>query len=285
MAGIEHALTIGSARVASPIDLAPTSKGPWNMGNADLTVIVPAYNEVATIDAILDRVAASPVVGQLIVVDDGSTDGTWAAIESRGRREGWSFEAIRHPVNSGKGAAIRTGLASVRCEFVVVQDADLEYDPADYEALVAPLVADEADVVFGSRYLKPGRPLPLTINRLCVYLLNLMVLALYGRRVTDEATCYKAFRTSDLEAMDLRCARFEFCPEVTAKACRMRLRFAEVPIAYHPRTLLEGKKIGWRDGVEAISTLLAWRFRRFRPRERGRDGQVLLTSLPMTGEA
>ena len=232
-----------------------------------LTVIVPAYNEAATIEPLLDAVAAAPCIKQIVVVDDGSTDGTAAAIERWMLRCGGDVELIRHRVNRGKGAAIRTGLDRARGEVVLIQDADLEYDPGDYPTLIGPILSGRAEVVFGSRYLRPGNPLPWTANRLCVHLLNGIVRVLYRRRITDEATCYKALRVELLRRMDLRCERFEFCPEVTAKACLLGVRIVEVPVRYSPRSRLDGKKIRWWDGVEAIATLVRWRLARFEPVE------------------
>jgi dolichol-phosphate mannosyltransferase len=233
----------------------------------ELSVIVPVYNEAVTIAELLDRVLAVACRKQLVIVDDGSTDATRAVVDDWRSRQGSAdkVQLLTHPVNRGKGAAIRTGLAGVRGDVVLIQDADLEYEPADYLRLIEPILVGEADVVFGSRYLSGENHLPWTANRLCVHLLNSMVRMLYGQRITDEATCYKAFRTDVLRRLDLQCERFEFCPEVTAKVCRMGIRIHEVPIRYHPRTVSEGKKIRWRDGVEAISTLLYWRFARFRP--------------------
>lgn len=232
---------------------------------ATLTVIVPAYNEAATIEAILDAVAAAPCRKQVVVVDDGSTDQTAAAVERWIEGRGGEIELIRHRENRGKGAAIRTGLGRARGEVVLVQDADLEYDPGDFPSLIDPILSGRADVVFGSRYLRPARPLPWTANRLCVLLLNGIVRLLYRRKITDEATCYKALRTELLRRMDLKCERFEFCPEVTAKACLLGLSIMEVPVSYSPRTRRDGKKIRWWDGVEAIATLVRWRLSRFNP--------------------
>lgn len=247
-----------------------------------LTVIVPVYNEAATVNELLRRVVAVRLDMQVIVVDDGSSDGTTAALE---RWEGQPrVELLAHTRNRGKGAAIRTALEQARGRFTIVQDADLEYDPRDYERLLAPMLAHEADVVFGSRYLRrPGRdrseisvgsahptgaePLnttyparqPWNTFRLGVCLLNVATRWLYGARLTDEATCYKAFSTDVLRSMALECERFEFCPEVTAKACCLGLRIVEVPVRYSPRDLTEGKKIRWRDGWEALWTLWRWR--------------------------
>lgn len=224
-----------------------------------LSVIVPVYNEVATVTRLLDRVLAVPYPKQLIVVDDGSTDGSTALLKQ------WADHPevilLQHPHNRGKGAAIRTGLAHAQGRFTLVQDADLEYDPRDYPRLLEPLLQGRADIVYGSRYLRPS-PGSRSCGRLFRYgvaLLNLAVRLLYGVRLTDEATCYKVFPTDVLRAMDLQCERFEFCPEVTAKACRMVLTIAEVPICYTPRTAAEGKKIRWTDGWEALATLWKWR--------------------------
>jgi glycosyltransferase involved in cell wall biosynthesis len=172
---------------------------------------------------------------------------------------------LHHLHNRGKGAAIRTGLSHAHGRFTIVQDADLEYDPRDYPRLLEPLLPGRADIVYGSRYLRPspGSRRGTRLFRYGVSVLNLVLRFLYGVRLTDEATCYKVFPTNVLRAMDLQCERFEFCPEVTAKACRMGLTIAEVPIRYTPRTATEGKKIRWTDGWEALVTL--WRWRRWRP--------------------
>lgn len=246
-----------------------------------LSLIIPAYNEAATIGELLARVSCAPYSKQIIVVDDGSTDGTAAAIER------WcagsdvvGVELLSHSVNRGKGAAIRTGLTAARGGITVIQDADLEYDPNDYPKLVEPILRAEAEVVYGSRYLRKENLLPWTANRLCVHLLNAMVRILYFRRITDEATCYKCFRTNLLQSVDLQCERFEFCPEVTAKICRMGVPFREVAIRYKPRTSQEGKKIGWRDGIDAIKTLLYWRFARF---ETLNGASIVRNNLTPTG--
>lgn len=224
-----------------------------------LSVIVPVYNEVATVARLLDRVRAVPYPKQLILVDDGSTDGSTELLKK------WADHPdvilLHHPQNRGKGAAIRTGLVHASGRFTLVQDADLEYDPCDYPRLLKPLLQGQADIVYGSRYLRPSpnsRPCP-RLFRYGVAVLNVAVRLLYGVRLTDEATCYKVFPTDLLRAMDLQCERFEFCPEVTAKACRMGLTIAEVSVRYTPRTTAEGKKIRWMDGWEALRTLWKWR--------------------------
>ncbi len=230
-----------------------------------LSVIIPVYNEVGTIDELLRRVLAAPYPKLVIVVDDGSTDGTAEALE---RWEGHSqIVLLQHSRNRGKGAAIRTGLDHAEGCYTIVQDADLEYDPNDYPAVIEPLLNGEAEVVYGSRYLRPpdGPPRRWSLSRCGVSALNLCARLLYGARLTDEATCYKAFPTAMLRAMDLECERFEFCPEVTAKACRLGVRILEVPIGYDARNRGAGKKIRWTDGLQALATL--WRWRKWRPKE------------------
>jgi prepilin-type N-terminal cleavage/methylation domain-containing protein len=227
-------------------------------GEPLLTVIVPVYNEARTVEELLRRVLAAPYDKQITVVDDGSTDGT-AAILQRWKRHA-QVEVLTHPTNRGKGAAIRTGLQHARGRFTIIQDADLEYDPQDYPLLIEPLLRGEAGVVYGSRNLAKGPDrAPWSVYRCGVMLLNWCVRVLYGRRITDEATCYKAFPTEVLKAMDLKCERFEFCPEVTAKACRMGLAIREVPIHYRARGVKEGKKLRLQDGWAALKTLWRWR--------------------------
>ena len=219
---------------------------------------MPVYNERATLEALLLRVLAVPVDKEVVVVDDGSRDGTREVLAELATR--LPIRALLHERNRGKGAAIRTALAEARGEIVIIQDADLEYDPEDYPRLIAPIVRGETNVVYGSRYLSHENPLPLTHFKVAVLLLNAMANLLYGTRLSDEATCYKVFRASLLKSLPLRCVRFEFCPEVTARVAKRGERILELPIRYHYRTREQGKKIGWRDGFEAIWTLLRYRF-------------------------
>ncbi len=223
-----------------------------------LSVIIPVYNEKKTIRELLWRVRAAEIDKEIIVVDDFSTDGTRQYLESIQREPG--VKVILHPSNMGKGCAIRTAIPHVTGDVVIIQDADLEYDPQDYTKLVRPILEGRTSVVYGSRYLNPDNELPLTRFKIAVLLLTAMANVLYNAGITDEATCYKVFKSDVLKGIPLKCKRFEFCPEVTAKLRKRGYRIEEVPISFKYRTTKEGKKIGWRDGVEAILTLLKYRF-------------------------
>ncbi len=229
----------------------------------EVSVIVPALNEEATIGEVVERLLALPLSVQVIVVDDGSTDRTAAMLAPYEDR----ILVLRNERPSGKGSAIRQALLHVRGEAVIIQDADLEYAPEQIPEVVRPILQGESDVVYGSRFTQgfpEGMALP---NRVVNVLLAWTVRLLFFRRITDEATCYKAFRREVLLDMGLSCRRFEFCPEVTAKALRMRKDILEVPIDYEPRSKAAGKKIRWTDAPDAFWTLLKWRFRAWkRPR-------------------
>ena len=222
-----------------------------------VSFIVPAHNEAATIEALLERVHDLPFEKQVIVVDDGSTDATGDILARWEEQRG--VIAVRQP-HRGKGSAIRAAIPHVDGEIVVFQDADLEYDPADVPALIDPLARGVADVVFGSR-LSGGRPQRaylfwhLVGNRF----LSLLANVLYNTTLTDIETGYKAFRADVLRDLDLRSDGFGVEPEITAKVCKRGLRIYELPIAYYGRTYAEGKKITWRDGVKAIWVLLRFR--------------------------
>lgn len=226
-----------------------------------LSVIIPVYNERGTIARVLELVAASPVEKEIIVIDDGSTDGTREFLESRTHNGLRPFHLCVQPVNAGKGSAIREGLKHVTGDLVIVQDADLELDPADYAALIAPIVNGESEVVFGSRFMRPVQEIPpliLLFNRCITTATNI----LFGTNLTDEAAGYKVFRTELIKSIPLNCRRFEFCPEVTAKLLRKGHRIVEVPVTYRPRTKRQGKKLHWKDGFAALWTLLRYRFTR-----------------------
>ncbi len=220
-----------------------------------VSVLVPVYNEVAHVDELLQAIHASPVKKEIIIVDDGSTDGTREKLKALPPID--DVTIVFHEKNCGKGAAIRTALAYARGEYVLIQDSDLEYDPQDYAVLLRPLEQQQANVVYGVRPDRPERGLRFFLGaKLLTHLTNL----LYFAGIHDEATCYKAFRRSLLERIQLECHRFEFCPEVTAKLCRMGEKIAEVPISYTPRSAVEGKKIRHSDGWLAIWTLIRYRF-------------------------
>jgi len=224
-----------------------------------VSVLVPVYNEAAHLDELLRAIHASPVKKEIIIVDDGSTDGTREKLCTMSLGE--DVTVVFHEKNCGKGAAIRTALEYARGEYVLIQDSDLEYDPQDYAALLSPLEQGHADVVYGVRPDRPERGLRFFLGaKLLTHLTNL----LYGAGIHDEATCYKVFRRSLLSQISLECHRFEFCPEVTAKLCRMGKPIAEVPVSYTPRSAGEGKKIRHSDGWLAIWTLLRYRFGRRR---------------------
>jgi glycosyltransferase involved in cell wall biosynthesis len=220
-----------------------------------LTVVVPVYNEERTVVDLLDRVLAAPlpegIEREIVVVDDASRDGTALALE---RFDGDSrVRRFRHDVNRGKGAALRTGFAEARGDFVVVQDADLEYDPAEYGKLLGPVLDGRADVVFGSRFMggEPHRVLffwHMVGNRFLTLLSNMTT----NLNLTDMETCYKLFRRDVLRRIRIEEDRFGFEPEVTAKVAALGVRIYEVGIGYAGRTYDEGKKIGWKDGVRAI---------------------------------
>jgi dolichol-phosphate mannosyltransferase len=224
-----------------------------------LSVIVPVYNEIAHVDELLQAILASPVKKEIIIVDDGSTDGTREKLQAMPLAGNSDVTVVFHEKNCGKGAAIRTALEYARGEYILIQDSDLEYDPQDYAALLRPLEQGHANVVYGVRPNRPERGLRFFLGaKLLTHLTNL----LYGAGIHDEATCYKLFRRSLLSQIDLQCRRFEFCPEVTAKLCRMGEKIAEVPVSYVPRSAGEGKKIRHSDGWLAIWTLFRYRFSR-----------------------
>jgi glycosyltransferase involved in cell wall biosynthesis len=225
-----------------------------------LTVIVPVFNEEHTIGAVLGRLVKADLQGpQIIVVDDGSTDATPSVLVEWSERPG--FLVLRQERNRGKGAAVRLGLKFASGEVTVIQDGDLEYDPNDLPALVAPILRGVHQAIYGSRRLSgsPGRPW-YSRYRVAVGLLNLMCRVLYRQRLTDQATCYKVLPTATWRALELRANRFELCAEVTAKLGRLRIPIHEVAISYKPRTVAQGKKIRLRDAIAAAFTLVRWRW-------------------------
>lgn len=220
------------------------------MAPPSLSIVIPVYNEQATVAEIVRRVRAVPFAKEILVVDDGSTDGTAAALD---RVAGPDLRVIRLDRNQGKGAAVRAGFREARNDVVVVQDADLEYDPQDLPDLIAPIADGEADVVYGSRFLTTKRRRVLffwhsVMNQFITFACN----AVSNLNLTDIETCYKVFRREVIQSVTLRERRFGFEPEVTIKLARKQARFFEVGISYHGRTYQEGKKIRAKDAVRAL---------------------------------
>jgi len=248
-------------KLSDSVIQSPTleSAGPSANWRGYVSVIVPIYNEVAHVEELLQAIAESPVRKEVVIVDDGSTDGTREKLLALPHAD--DVTLVFHEKNCRKGAAVRTGLQHARGEYVLIQDSDLEYDPQDYPALLQPLEEHKANVVYGVRPDRPERGLRFYLGaKFLTHLTNL----LYGAGIHDEATCYKAFRRDLLGKITLQCRRFEFCPEVTAKLCRLGERIWEVPISYAPRSRQQGKKLRPSDGWLAIWTLLRLRFARRR---------------------
>jgi glycosyltransferase involved in cell wall biosynthesis len=222
-----------------------------------LSVVMPAYNERATIDEIIRRVLAVPLKLELIVVDDCSTDGTRDVLQQLQRELG--FTLLLQPKNAGKGAALRAAFAQLRGDIAIVQDADLEYSPEEYPGLIELICSGRADVVYGSRFLGRHRVF-LFVHYMGNRLLTLLTNVLYNTMLTDMETCYKAMRVDVLRSMTLKSDRFGIEPELTAKIFKRGYRVYEIPITYDGRGYEDGKKITWRDGVVAVWTLLKYRF-------------------------
>ncbi len=247
---------------ALPFDNDASPGDPLAAAIPLLSVLMPVFNERDTLKELLGRVLSVPLDLEVVIVDDGSTDGTCELLQTEIEGSSPNVRVVYSVSNAGKGAAIRLGLPHTRGRFVVIQDGDLEYDPNDFVRLVAPAVAGAAKVVYGTRFAH-GMPKMRLPNRIINRLLPILVRLLYGAKITDEATCYKLFDRELLLSIPLTCKRFEFCPEVTAKVLLRGERIVETPISYEARTMAQGKKIRWTDGVAAIWTLVVWRFRRF----------------------
>ena len=216
-----------------------------------LSVVIPVYNERATVEELLKRVQAVPLDKEIVIVDDGSTDGTRELLAGLGAADG-SVRVFLQPANRGKGAALRRGFAEARGAVVLIQDADLEYDPTDYPTLLEPIERGVADVVFGSRFLGGPHRVLFFWHSVGNWVLTTLSNMLTNVNLTDVWTCYKVFRAEVLRAITLKEDRFGFEAEVTAKVARRRWRIYEVPISYHGRTYAEGKKITWKDGVRGV---------------------------------
>jgi len=233
---------------------------PESSASPSLSVVMPIYNEEQTIDRIVARVLAQPVVREVVAVDDGSTDGSWRRLQAWPARDA-RVQVCRHPRNRGKGAAVRTGLARATSPVVIVQDGDLEYDPADYGRVLAPILEGRSQVVYGSRFLGPAADRRSWHARGNAALSRVASVC-SRQRLTDAATCYKAFRRELVTTLQLQEDGFGFCPELTAKLARRGVRILEVPVSYRGRTRAEGKKIRWRDGLGALRCILKYSFGR-----------------------
>jgi glycosyltransferase involved in cell wall biosynthesis len=223
-----------------------------------ITILIPVYNEFDTIREILKRVQATNLAGEILIVDDGSTDGTRDILSDLDGKD--NIRVVLHDKNQGKGAAVRTGLVHAQGDVILIQDADLEYDPRDYPALLKPLREGVADVVYGSRFLGGPRRPAMFWHMVANKMLTLMTNILYDTILTDMETGYKVFRREVVANIPLHARRFEFEPEFTAKILKRKVRIFEVPITFNPRDYSEGKKIGIKDAFEAVWTLLKYRF-------------------------
>jgi glycosyltransferase involved in cell wall biosynthesis len=224
----------------------------------NLSVVIPVYNEVGNVKVIIKRVQAQKLANEIVVVDDGSTDGTRDILKELDGQD--SLRVILHERNQGKGAAVVTGIKAARGDVLLIQDADLEYDPRDYPKLLQPIEEEIADVVYGSRFLGGPRRVAMFWHMIANKLLTVMTNILYDTILTDMETGYKVFRRQVIEGMNIKAKRFDFEPEFTAKVLKRHYRIFEVPITFNPRDYSQGKKIQLKDAFEAVWTLLKYRF-------------------------
>ena len=223
-----------------------------------LSVLIPVFNEENTVEEIVRRVEKTKIVSEIIVVDDASTDGTRVILDRLAKEKRIKF--FTHEKNQGKGAALRTGLAAFTGDLVIIQDADLEYDPQDYEKLLVPIEAGMADVVYGSRFLGGARRPILFWNMLANKILTFLTNILYNNILTDMETGYKLFKREIILSIPFKSNKFDFEPEITAKLLKRKVRIFEVPITFNPRDYSEGKKIGLRDAFDALWAIIKYRF-------------------------
>lgn len=226
-----------------------------------VSIIIPVYNEKDTLKLLLEKVISANFSGlekEIIMVDDCSNDGTTNILKELSK----DYKVLFHKKNQGKGAAIRTAVKEATGNFVVIQDADLEYLPDDYDKLLPLLIRDEADVVYGSRFKNQENSKNFILkNKIANKFLTLLTNILYGAEITDMETCYKAFKREFIQAITIKSNRFDFEPEITAKIMKKKARLKEIPISYFGRGHNEGKKINWKDGIHAILTLIKYRFK------------------------
>jgi glycosyltransferase involved in cell wall biosynthesis len=229
-----------------------------------LSIIIPCYNEEKTINILLDevlKVDIGVVEKEIIIVDDSSTDKTLKLIENKiKKRKNKNIFLLKNKKNHGKGYAIRKGLKKVTGDIIIIQDADLEYNPKDYKKLIKPIISGETKIVYGSRRLGKNNKRLYFLNWYGAIVLTFITNILYNAKITDEPTCYKTFKREVLDNINLKCEGFEFCPEITAKIIKKGYNIKEVPISYNPRTFKQGKKINWKDGFQAVWTLIKYRF-------------------------
>jgi glycosyltransferase involved in cell wall biosynthesis len=223
-----------------------------------LSIIMPVFNEKKTIREIIAKVLAVPIEKELLIVDDASTDGTREILKEYENND--HIKIFYHEKNKGKEGAIKTGIPFATGEIITIQDGDLETDPNDFVHLTEPIKKGEASVVYGSRYLNKNEKSLYFAYKFGARFLSVVVNFLYNQNITDEATCYKVFRSDILKKIPLEYDRFEFCPEVTAKVSKMGYKIKELPMNYYPRSFDEGKKMNWRDGIKALWVLVKYRF-------------------------